>query len=136
MSDSKTANFEYDFYAFLIKVSGNPAMLKMNAGELKTLLDKLRLLNDTVLTQTILGTMCYLVKNTSRIQPNIAAAIGEIERTIYQFGRMTESERLNALRGIKSSILNNSNGLPSETYVNRVKTSDKQTKAVIDFIKG
>jgi hypothetical protein len=26
--------------------------------------------------------------------------------------------------------------VPNETYVNRVKTSDKQQKSVLDFVKG
>lgn len=38
--------------------------------------------------------------------------------------------------GVDAETKNKIREMANETYVNRVKTSDKQQKAVLDFIKG
>lgn len=38
--------------------------------------------------------------------------------------------------GVDQETQNKIRDMANETYVNRVKTSDKQQKAVLDFIKG
>lgn len=116
---------EKEFYAFLESVLTNPNILKNNPVSLTVNLNKLRLLNDSDKLKEILNATYFILKINPPIYTNPETAIKDVGAVILSIAQKGQAERMNAARE-----------MANETYVNRVKTSDKQTKAVLDFIKG
>ncbi len=94
MADDQTNNVENEFYTYLNKVLLNPELLKINTGELKSILVKLRLLNDSNITHEILMDVRDYLNDKSVSGVGINAAVAEIERGVLSISRMDKTARM------------------------------------------
>lgn len=116
---------DYLFYAFLKRAINNPSILDKNAGELKAILNQIRLLNKPGELEAILPGLRELHLVTPKIHNTASTVIAEIERNIKNVVKKSQVEKVNILHIITGELLNN-----------KARSSYKQQKAVMDFIKG
>lgn len=122
MADNQTNNVENEFYTYLNKVLVNPELLKINTGELKSILVNLRLLNDPNKTQAILMEIRDYMNDKSVSNVGINVAIEEIERGVMSISRMNKGARMKIVH-------ENSNG-------NSFKKRKKGGMGQRDFLKA
>ncbi len=125
MANNQNTKIETDYYAFLNRVLVNPDLL--TTGELQAVLNKLLLLHITDKLKDIRNTTFSMLKRSPPPFTNSFIAIQEIKSAIIELSQSNQAARMNTARQAQ---------MAAEIYVNRVKTSDKQAKAVSDFIKG
>ena len=125
MGNNQNTNIETDYYDFLTRVLVNPNLLKGNSGELQAVLNKLLLLYDVNQLKEIRNRTFSMLKLSPPPFTNSFIAVQEIRRVIIELSQSNQVTTMNIVREIAN-----------DTYASRIKTSDKQAKAVSDFVKG
>jgi hypothetical protein len=125
MANELNTEIETDYYAFLNRILVTPDLLKRNPGELQTVINKLLLLNNTEQLKEIRNQTFSMLKLDPPLFTNSFIAVQEIRKVIIELSQSSQVTRTRTANEIRN-----------ETYVNRVRTADKQSKVTLDFVKG
>ncbi len=128
MANGQNTKIETDYYEFLGRVLVNPDLTTGNSGEFQAVINKLLLLNDVDQLNNIRIATFSMLKRSPPPFSNSFIAVQEIKNAVIELSRSNRAARLSSANKIRTMV--------NETFVNRVKTSEKQHKAVTDFIKG
>ena len=113
--------FEKEFYGFVKSVINNPPSLKQKTAELKRILNRLLAIKNSADLEKIVQGLRESGLFKSQIYHHASAVIQEVEKNLYA--------------AIANRSLQNINYQPSNN-VNKVKTSDKKAKEMMDYLRS
>ena len=125
MANKQNLSFEMEFLDYLVRVLSSSATFKKSRGEMMAILNRMRSFKSANELQTALDALRAYLPLDLLVYPTVNDAIKAVEisldKVVLHSGQ-AEREKIRAIA--------------NDTYVNRVKTSDRHQKEVMNFIRS